>query len=75
MARVISENKLKTLENSTNVEEINLLMKNLAKVYLRLGDLQLWKENLDDSLQEYIKCLKIREKSENLYYSRDLSEM
>lgn len=51
------------------------LLRQQARIYLRLGDLECWKENFQDGLNEYKKSLEIRMKFESPMLSRDISEM
>lgn len=51
------------------------LLKQKSRIYLRLGDLECWKENFEEGLNEYKTALEIRLKFENPRMSRDISEM
>ena len=77
MARVITEKRYKEIltEEHCNKEEVEKLLRQHAKIHLRLGDLECWKENFQDGLNEYKNALEIREKFENPMLSRDISEL
>ena len=77
VARVITEKRYEEILKNPdfNKDDVEKLLKQQAKIYLRLGDLECWKENFQDGLSEYKKSLEIRRKFENPILSRDISEL
>ena len=67
LARVLGDRELK--ENETRV---NILFQ--ADVHMRLGDLEMLRENLDKAMEEYQLSLELRKKVEDEKYSRLLAE-
>jgi hypothetical protein len=35
-------------------------MNELGRVHMRIGDLEMWREQFKESIEEYSECLKIR---------------
>lgn len=60
---------------STKKEQIESVLKFLARVTLRIGDLESLKDNFEAALSEYIHCLEIRQIFDDQLMSRDISEM
>ncbi len=65
MARVLGEREM-------NGERGNVLF--LADVHMRLGDLELIRENLEKAREEYEESLRLRKEVENEEFSRLLAE-
>lgn len=51
------------------------LMRFLAKIKTRIGDLQCWQEDFKASLEEYKDCVLLLQRSEDPEKSRNLSEV
>ena len=66
----------KALTNVKNDEETaKNLQKNLMNIHIRLGDLQCWKENFVEALQEYLRALEHGSKAYDRLYSREIAEV
>lgn len=48
--------------------------RNLAKVYFKLGELEMWRECFEAAEKEHKKCLELRLKCEDTEKSRDIAE-
>lgn len=77
MARVITEKRYEEMmkDSSFSKEDIEKILRQRSRIFLRLGDLECWKENFEDGLEEYKKALEILMKYEDQLLSRDISEM
>lgn len=62
-------------DSSVSKEDIEKILRQRSRIFLRLGDLECWKENFEDGLEEYKKALEILMKFEDQLLSRDISEM
>lgn len=77
VARVVTEKRCEEIVRAPEFEkaELEKLMRQRARVHIRLGDLECWKENFEEGLGEYRKALELRMKFEDPRMSRDISEM
>lgn len=76
-ARVITEKHYEEMKKDPTAkkEDFEKILKQKAKIFLRLGDLECWKENFEEGLSEYKTALEVRRKFEDPNMSRDISEM
>lgn len=76
-ARVITEKHYEEMlkDSSSKKEDFEKILKQRARIFLRLGDLECWKENFEEGLSEYKIALELRMKFEDPIMSRDISEM
>lgn len=74
LARKILEDYIEEHLNLTQ-EEVTKYRSQLADAYLRLGDLENWREEFSRALEEYQKSLKTLEKFEVIDFSRRAAEL
>lgn len=57
------------------IEENTKIIRKLSDVMIRLGDANCSSDKFDEALQDYEKCLKLRNFTEDKFTSRDLAEI
>jgi len=77
VARFIVEKKFESMQKDQKSadDEMKVVLNNYAKILLRIGDLECWRENFPEALKEYEKCYKLRLQINDLKYSRDIAEV
>ncbi|CAK88713.1 unnamed protein product (macronuclear) [Paramecium tetraurelia] len=72
VARVILEKEVQS-QKDKGVQEFKY-MRNLAKVYIKLAELDQWRDKFDDAQENLQKSLQLRLQCENQEISRDIAE-